>query len=367
MVLAVGGDRLPTGKNADNSRAIHPLVLSGMESHEREGVMRERRTLIVLVPVMLLLMAVLPSRAQVSYSTATLRGTVVDQQGNVIPTATIVVTKTDTGSVKQTKTGPDGTYQIPELSPGTYTVEVEAAGFAKSVAKEVQLTVGQIVVYDPHLRVGTLSEVVEVSGGAVPLIETEQTQQANTVNEAQVVNLPNVNRSFTQSLYTLPGIVYSNGPTIQDPNVGTGYLSSGFSIGGSNGRNNLVTIDGGENDYGSGALRVTHVPIDSVQEFQVNRNSFQAEFGYTIGSAINMITKSGTNRIHGSAYGYFHDEVADSVNYFNNLQRPGAKPFEQSVITGGTLGGPIKKDKFFFFTSYEHQQLDQTYLQNLAG
>src|SRR5215472_2902957 len=217
--------------------------------------MRSHHTLAVLIPLALMVSIALPSNAQVSYSTATLRGIVTDPRGGVIPNATITARSVSTGIEKSVKTGADGTYQIPELTPAAYEVEVDAAGFAKLVAKGVKLTVGEVVVYDAHLEVGASSSVVEVSSAALPLIETEQTQQANTIDERQVADLPNINRSFTQPIYTAPGVGYSHAPSIQDSNVGTGYLSSGFSIGGSTGRNNLVTIDGGENDYGSGALR----------------------------------------------------------------------------------------------------------------
>ena len=328
--------------------------------------MKAHHTLNVLTALLFFLTGASLGKAQVSYSTATLRGTVVDPAGGVVPGAQVTATNPATGMSKTVKTGADGTYQIPELSPGAYDIEVNAAGFAKSLAKGVELTVGRTVVYDAHLQVGSDKSVVEVSINAL-LIETEQTQQANTINQRQVEELPNITRSFTAPVYTAPGVVYSHGPSIQDSNVGTGYLSSGFSFGGSTGRNNLVTIDGGENDYGSGALRVTHVPLDSIQEFQINRNSFSAEFGYTIGSAINMVTKGGTNNYHGGANVYFHDHATDAVNYFNKLLAPGSSPFEQSVIAGATLGGPIQKDKVFFFTSYEYQKLDATYFQNLAA
>jgi hypothetical protein len=309
----------------------------------------------------------LSSLAQVDYSTGTLRGTVLDAQGATVPNATVTVTNPATGIVKTTKTSSDGSYQILALNPGRYDIQVEAAGFEKIITKDVVLTVGQTVVYDAHLKLGSTSTVVEVTSEA-PLIQTEQTQQANTVNDRQVENLPNVSRNFIEAIYTVPGVVNSSAPSIQDPNIGTGYLSSGFSIGGSNGRANLFTIDGGENDFGSGALRVNHVPLDSVQEFQVNRNSFAAEFGFTVGTAINIITKSGTNKYHGSAYGYFHNRDTDGANFFNRFSpSPTTKPFEQSVIAGATLGGPVKKDKLFFFTSYEHQKLDNPVVVNLLG
>ncbi len=323
------------------------------------------RALLVMVAAML---AVNGAGAQAGYTTGTVRGTVVDPQGALIPNASVVLRNPDTGLVRTVKTSNEGAYQIPSLNPGTYTIEVNVSGFDRLVANEVVVTVGQTVTYDAHLKIGGSTAVVEVTGNSAPLIDTAQTQQANTIDQLQQVNLPNLSRNFAQQLFTLPGVTDSNAPSIQDPNVGTGYQSSGASFGGGNGRGNLFTIDGGENDYGSGAPRVAHVPQDSVQEFQVNRNAFNAEFGFTVGSAINVVTKSGTNQFHGSAFGYFHDETTDAVNYFNSFgPTAGQRPFEQSAIFGGSLGGFIKKDKLFFFTSYERQKLDSNITTNLLG
>src|SRR5271170_2867265 len=308
------------------------------------------------------------SFAQTSYSTGTLRGTLLDPQGASIANATLTVTNAATGVAETETSSAAGAYQFLVLNPGTYDLQVVAQGFEKSIAKGLLISVGQVAIYDPHLKVGSTTVSVEVTYNSAPLIEVEQSQQANTINTQQVENLPNVGRNFTQSIYTLPGVTNSNAPAIQDPNIGTGYLSSGFSIGGSTGRSNLFTIDGGENDYGSGALRVANVPLDSIQELQVNRNSFGAEFGFTSGTAINIITKSGTNNYHGSAYGYFHDQSTDAANFFNSFSPdPTSKPFEQNAIFGGTFGGPIKKDKLFFFTSFEKQKLDNPTLTNLLG
>jgi hypothetical protein len=305
------------------------------------------------------------SMAQVDYATATLEGTVLDLQDKVVVGAKVTVVNEATGVGKSAITTVGG-YQIPALTPGTYRVETEASGFARSVARNVVLTVGQLATYTIRLKVGSESTTIEVTA-AIPLVQPEQTQQANIIDNNQVENLPNVTRSFTQSIYTLPGVVNAFGAALQNPGIGTAFLSSGFSVGGSNGRNNLVTIDGGENDYGSGALRVNHVPVDSIQEFQVNRNGFLAEFGFTIGTAINMVTKSGSNQFHGSVSGYFRDRATDAENYFAKLAGTGGKPFEQSAIFSGTLGGPIRKNHLFFFTSPEFQRLDSATIQNIAG
>jgi hypothetical protein len=305
--------------------------------------------------------------AQAGYDTTTVKGTIYDQRNSVVASAALTITSESTGISKSLKSEADGSYQFAALPPGNYEIAVEFAGFSKTIAKNITLTVGATVVYDFHLAVGGVHEVVEVTDQP-PLIQTEQTQQANTIDTRQVANLPNIGLNFNQAIYTVPGVVNSVAPSIQDPNIGTGYLASGFSIGGSNGRNNLFTIDGGEDDFGSGALRVNHVPLDSIQEYQVNRNSFAPEFGFTVGTAINVVTKSGGNRFHGSAYGYFHDQATDAAGFFNSFSpSPNTKPFEQSMIAGGSFGGPLVKGKLFFFTAYERQKLDSPVVTNLLG
>ncbi len=317
--------------------------------------MIDRSKLSYLILLLFVLAVALSGYGQVDYSTATLKGTVLDPQAAAIPGATVTVTNPSTGSIKVVKAGSDGTYQVPALAPGTYEVKVEAQGFQKSIAKSVLLTVGQVEIYDFHLTVGSVNTVVEVSTEA-PLISVTQTQQANTIDLAQVENLPNINRNMTAAVFTLPGVTNSEATRTQQPGF-TGFTTTGFSIGGSNGRNNLSTIDGGENEYGSGQYRVTSIPVDSIQEFQVNRSSFAAEFGFTVGSSVNIVTKSGTNRFHGSAYGYFRNHTTQAVNFIDQL-RTGTKPYSQNVFSGGTVGGPMVKDKLFFFTAYEYVKTD---------
>jgi TonB-dependent receptor-like protein len=219
----------------------------------------------------------------------------------------------------------------------------------------LQLSVGQVVVSDVQLKVGAVTDVVEIEA-APPLIETEKTQQANLINERQVDDLPNITRNITQAVYTLPGVSDANAPRSQQPGF-TGFFTTGFSIGGSNGRNNLSTIDGGENEYGTGQYRVTTIPLEGIQEFQVNRNGYNAEFGFTDGSAINIVTKSGANLLHGSAFGYFQDHNTSATNFFNGIEGLPAA-YNQNVYTGFTLGGPVKRDKLFWYLAYEYQNLN---------
>lgn len=301
--------------------------------------------------------------AQVDSATATLKGRVLDPQGLAILDAEVTLTNEATGVVKTAHTSHEG-YVIPAIVPGRYRLKAEAPRFTTSVAGDVVLNVGQLAVYDIRLTMTSVSTTAEVKLDE-PVVQPDQTQQANIINQESVENLPNVNRNFVQSIYTLPGVSNSYAPVQQDPGVGTAYLSSGFSIGASNGRSNLVTIDGGENDYGSGTMRDMHVPIDSIEEFQVNRNGFEAEFGFTSGTAVNMVTRSGTNQWHGDGGFYFHDHTLDGGNYFHKLASGGKKPFEQSAIASATLGGPIDRNRLFFFTAPEFQMLDAATVQNI--
>ncbi|HEY6969701.1 MAG TPA: TonB-dependent receptor, partial [Candidatus Angelobacter sp.] len=305
---------------------------------------------------LVVILGILPVYAQVDYSTGTLRGTVTDPQGAVVPGATVTVTNPSTGVTKTAKTGGDGAYRIQALPPGSYVITVAAQGFSKEVAKGIEVTVGEIQSYDAHLKVGTASEIIEVSTENVPLIQTEQTQQANTINVLQVEELPNITHNITQQVYTLPGVANADAPRSQNPGF-TGFFTTGFSIGGSNGRNNLSTIDGGENEYGTGQYRVTTIPYDTIQEYQVNRNAFAAEFGFTDGSAINIVTKSGGNKFHGTAYGYFQNHNTSATNFFNGIEGLPAA-YSQNVYTGFTVGGPIKADKLSFFLGYEYRDLN---------
>jgi len=318
-----------------------------------------QRFLSFLMSFVMLSMAFPALFGQADVSTATLKGIVLDPVSAAIQGATVVVANEERGFRKTVITGDDGSYQIPLLQPGVYRIEVAKEGFEKTVANAVELTIGSSVVFGVHLKIGSVKDVMEVTEVA-PLIETESTQQANTLGTKTIDTLPNLSRNFTDSVFTLPGVSNSDAPRLQNPGY-TGFLTSGFSIGGSNGRNNLITFDGGENDYGSGQLRTPNVSVDSVQEFQVNRNAFAAEFGFTAGTAVNVVTKSGTNQWHGSAYAYFRNQDTSAKNFFDTS---GGKAFDQNFAPGGTLGGPIIKDKLFFFTSYEFRKVDTPRFRN---
>ena len=285
--------------------------------------------------------------AQADVTSAAVKGVITDQTGGAVAGATVKISSPERGIERVVTTDGVGAFQVPFLPPAGYEVRIEAKGFETHVLKNITLTVGQIVVLDTTLRVGPAADIVYITS-ETPLIETERTQQANTIQAKQIESLPNIGRGFLNYVFTLPGVASSNAPRAQG-NGNFNFGSTGFSIGGSNGRANLITVDGGENEFGDGEPRFFVSP-EAVQEFQVNRNGFAAEFGFTSGTAMNVISKSGSNVFHGSIYTYFRDQKTSARNYFN---RNATKAFDQQLYPGLTVGGPVMKDKLFFFTSYE--------------
>ena len=312
-----------------------------------------RKILLTLLTSVFALAGVIPAFSQVDVTSATIKGTITDQNKAVVIGATVIAKSTERGTIRTAKTGEDGSYTIPTLQPGSYEVRIEAQGFEAAVITKAEITVGMTAVYDVELQPGGVKAQIEVTTEA-PVIEVERTQQANTIDRRQVENLPNVGRTFASYVYSLPGVSNSNAPRAQLAGRVTGFLSSGFSIGGSNGRNNLITVDGGENEYGSGQARFD-IGTESIQEFQVNRNSFTAEFGFTAGTAVNVITKSGTNQFHGSGYIFYRSDKTSARNFFD-FTNPRAS--DRQLFPGFTFGGPIVKNKLFFFTNYERNMVD---------
>ncbi|MFY9572030.1 MAG: TonB-dependent receptor, partial [Blastocatellia bacterium] len=313
----------------------------------------KNRIFLPLLTLAFVLAGVIPAFSQVDVSSATIKGTITDQNKAVIVGATITAKSVERGITRNGKSTSDGSYVIPALQPGTYEVRIEAPGFEAAIIPKVEVTVGTTAVYDIDLQPAGVKAQVEVTSDA-PIIEVERTQQANTIDKRQVENLPNVGRTFQNYVYFLPGVSNSNAPRAQLAGRVTGFLSSGFSIGGSNGRNNLITVDGGENEYGSGQARFDITP-EAIQEFQVNRNSFTAEFGFTAGTAVNVITKSGTNQFHGSGYIFYRSDKTSARNFFD-FTNPRAS--DRQLFPGFTFGGPVVKNRLFFFTNYERQQND---------
>jgi Carboxypeptidase regulatory-like domain len=297
-------------------------------------------------------------------ASADLTGTVTDPSGADVPNAKVTVLDTAKGLQRSVVTDEHGFYHLSALPPASYKLSVEHAGFQTEVIPSLSLTVGQTFGLDFHLKLAALSGQVEVSS-ELPAVETERGSQANTLTQEDIAQLPIDRRDYLTFTLLAPGV--SNSTRLasdQDFRVKQ-TPQSGLSFYGSNGRGNSVTVDGGEANDDAGGVRLT-LSQDAVQEFQVNRSNYAADLGGASGAAINIVSKSGTNELHGSLYGYFRNDAMDSADPFARRQalQPGG-PFSlaaqgqpvknslQRYQDGGTLGFPIQKDKTFLFAAFE--------------
>jgi hypothetical protein len=303
-----------------------------------------------------------PIFAQADISNSTLKGRVIDQAGAAVRGATVSVVSAERGVVRTAKSDDDGIYRVPLLQPGLYEVQVEAQGFQQQVMRRLVLTVGQIAVRDIQLQISLVRAELSVSVAPV-LVDTERTQQSDTIERRQIETLPNLSRNFTSYIFTLPGVADVSAARVQQTRVAA-VPTSGFSVGAGNGRSNYVSIDGGENDSGVGSLRIRNLSVEAVQEFQVNRNAFSAEYGFTAGTAVNVVTRGGTNAFHGTGYSFYRSQKTSARDPLNTT---GEKAFEQRISPGFTLGGPLVRNRTFFFTSFEMLKYDVARNRSYTG
>lgn len=316
-----------------------------------------------LATFLLLAAGVSPAFSQASSSTAELRGQVTDSAGAAVPNASVTITDLAKGTSRTTQTDEEGNYVFLNLLPSSYELKVSAAaGFAPG-ATRVELTVGQQANLPFQLGAQGVQEAVEVVAGA-EVVDTDRTQQSSVIGAGQITNLPISRRNYLDYALLTPGVSdadniadASDFRVAQTPN-------SGLSFGGNNGRGNLVAVDGGSTNTVSGGVEAT-IAQEGVQEFQVLRNSYNAEFGGSSGGIVNIISKSGSNRFHGSIFGLFRDERFDA-RYAFDFNPQSKSPFSRQQY-GGSLGGPIKTDKTFFFTSLERFTQDETTFVNLLN
>jgi len=323
------------------------------------------RSLLTIAVCLLLLTANTESIvvfAQADVANSTLKGRVTDEVDAAIGGASVSAVALERGVVRSVQTNSDGSFQLPLLQPGAYELRVEASGFQTFISQRFVLTVGQVGVQEVKLQVGQIKEAVNVSTAHV-LVETERTQQSDTVERREISTLPNLSRNFTAYVFIVPGIADVASARVQQTRVSP-VPTSGFSVGAGNGRSNYVSIDGGENESGMGSLRVRNLSVEAVQEFQVNRNAFEAEYGFTAGTAINVVTRGGTNDFHGSAYIFYRDEKTAARDPLNSS---GRKAPERRISPGFTLGGPLAKNRTFFFTSFEALNYNITRFRSYTG
>ena len=303
----------------------------------------------VLIALLLVLVATTASAQQ---GTTELRGRVQDAQGAVLPGVTVVVRNQATGMFRETLSGSDGTFIASALVPGTYEVTAELQGFKKFNRKDLVLEVGKTASIDVTLDVGSLEETVTVAA-ETPLVDVTSKEIGGNITSETLVQLPSVNGNFIGFVGLLPGIV----PSISTESFG----SDAISVNGQDPRNNNYTVDGGNNNddvIGQRAGMQARTPIEAIQEFQVITNQFDAEFGRTSGAVINAVTKQGTNALRGSAFGFWQDGSLTEKDFFAKQQNlPKADTSYQRW--GGTVGGPIIRDKMHFFASLERFAIDR--------
>lgn len=289
-------------------------------------------------------------------ATADLTGTVVDPAGAVVPGATVTAKNLGTGISRSTTTGDDGVYKLISLPPGEYEVTSEAPTFKKVVISPVKVTVGQSADLKISMEVGGQDVVVNVSGDSVELIEPTKTTISTTIDETRIENLPINERSATGFALTISTVGRDNGrPVGPAP-------TSGLNIGGQRGRSTLVQVDGADfTDNSINAARST-VSQEAVQEYQVTTNSYLPEFGRATGGIVNVVTKSGTNAFNGNVFGFIRDKSIQARNAFAPIidGDPDKKPPYTRVQYGFTLGGPIIKERTFFFGSFEQRRRQES-------
>jgi hypothetical protein len=291
-------------------------------------------------------LAALPAFAQARSSSADITGVVRDPGRSVVRGATVKATNIATGLTRSSISDTNGAYRIPLLPPGVYEVKIEVNGFNTQIKKEITLTVGQVLTLNFDLALGGPKVFIET---AEPLIETERTHQSSTITQRPINSLPINGRNFLDFTRLTPGVVEES-PDIISAQLAP-LATSGLSFASQNGRANSVQIDGVDNnDIASNGVRPT-ISQEAVSEFQINRNGYNAEFGRATGGVINIVSKGGANQFHGNLYNYFRNERLDARNSFAGAMQKDP-PFKRNQ-PGFTFGGPIVKDKAFFFTAYE--------------
>ncbi|MGH9159010.1 MAG: carboxypeptidase regulatory-like domain-containing protein, partial [Vicinamibacteraceae bacterium] len=279
--------------------------------------------------------------------TAAVVGTVTDATGGTMPGATITATSRDTGLTRSAVTTDQGSYALASLPVGAYTVSAELEGFGTQVTEPLSLAVNQTVRVDFVLQVGDVTDAVVVSG--IPaLLHTDDSQIGTLIENVQVVNLPLNGRNFTQLTVQVAGVTESPGNSAGSSLGVDRGAGLAFSVHGQRSNYNGFIVDGAtikEYQHESPALSPS---IDAIEEFRVETSNYSAEFGAEAGAHVNIVTKSGTNDLRGSLHEFYRGHQLSARNFFAS-----DKPDFQRNQFGGTLGGPLVRNKLFFFAAYE--------------
>jgi Carboxypeptidase regulatory-like domain len=301
----------------------------------------------------LLLLCLVFSFASVAsaQTTGTIQGAVKDPSGAVVPSATVTATQSGTQNVHSVTSDANGDFEIPALPVGHYSLQVTAKGFERFNVRDVNVTIGHVIIINATLQLGAANQTVTVEANAVQ-VETTSTQLGAVMNDRAVSELPLNTRDTYQLLQLQPGVSSQFGSSdtlfygADNPGV--------VSVNGGRGRANNYMVNGGDGNDLFVNLPAIEPSPDAIQEFRVLTDTFDAEYGRNSGSIVNVVTKSGTNAFHGDFYEYFRNNVLDARNYFDSSSSP--EDFKQNQF-GGTFGGPVLKDRTFFFVSYEGRRI----------
>ena len=287
------------------------------------------------------------SAAEAQQGSSSIRGRVTDDQKAVLPGVAIVVTHAESGNIREATTTADGTYLVQGLVPGPYKIAAQLAGFSRLTQEDIVLRIGTTLQLDLALKIGAVEENITVTAEA-PQVDLSTAQVGGSVGQGDLTSLPSGSRNFTSMVALLPGVVY---------NAAADSSSDSVTINGQNGSGVVYQLDGGSNndDLRGGTSGAQARPaLESIQEFQVVTNQFDAEYGAATAGVVNAVSKQGTNLWHGSGIGYFTDQSMTAKDFFVAQQNL-TKPATTKKQWGGTIGGPIVQDKMHFFASFERQ------------
>ena len=290
------------------------------------------------------------SFGQTQAAAADLQGTVKDSTGAVVPNATITARNPGTNITRTATSNDEGFYRIVNLPPGDYEITVEAPNFKKAVLTRVNVTVGQTASVDVSLEPGQITESVTISDATSEIVETSKTAVATTIDQQRINNLPINERNYLSFALTTSTVGRDNGRPIGPA------PTTGLNFGGQRGRSNLVQVDGADNTDNSVNASRSTVSQEAVQEFQVVTNSFAPEFGRSAGGVVNVVTKSGTNDLHGNVFGFLRHRSFQARNAFAPIEDP---PFTRTQY-GFTIGGPFDRDRTFFFFAFEQRRRNES-------
>src|SRR5258705_1175773 len=305
-----------------------------------------RITMLALIAALALFVGSSATFGQATAS-GTVEGTVLDKSQSSVSGAEVVITSKATGATRSATSSDVGTFRFDLLSAGFYSVKVSKDGFS-TVVQTVELLVGQTSTANVTLNPGSVSETIEVSEQA-PLLEVGKTSVSQNITPSEVQELPLLGRDVANLAYLAPGVKATDS---YDPTKNRYAI---LSVNGQSGRNVNVTINGVDNKDNTVGGPVMQLPLEAVQEFVISTQRFSAANGRSEGAAINMITKSGTNNYHGSAFGFFREQQFNAENFYE--KQPGGQkgPYSRQFF-GGSVGGPIAKDKLFGFFAFERQR-----------